>query len=108
MTQPMTLIETEPMRCSRKLILQLVHTINAYSGLLATLKAEIKRVRQELQTLAQQHPEFAQPNQRNSAAYVSFRIMLTCAYLIDVLLIGGLAEFCAKALFPHWPFIPTI
>jgi hypothetical protein len=99
--------ETEPMRRSRKAILQLVETINTYSTLLARIVAEIVFIRQELLALAQQHPEFAHANQRELAEYFVYRLSMVCIYALDVMLIGGFAEFCARALFPHWLFIGT-
>jgi len=100
--------ETEPMRRSRKAILQLVETINACATLVARLVADIVLLRQELLALAQQHPEFAQANQRELAEFFVYRLSLVCIYALDVMLIGGFAEFCARALFPHWPFIGTV
>jgi len=100
--------ETEPMRRSRKAILQLVETINNCATLLARLAAEIVLIRQDLLALTQQHPEFAHANQRELAEYFVYRLSLFCIYALDVMLIGGFAEFCARALFPHWPFIGTV
>jgi len=101
-------METEPIRRSRKAILQLVETINNCASLVARLAAEIVLIRQELLELARQHPEFAHANQRQLAEYFVYRLSLVCIYVLDLLLIGGFAEFCARALFPHWPFVGTV
>lgn len=103
-----TIPEIEPVRHGRKLILALLYAINAFSSLIARLNAEIDRIHEELRLLAQQHPEYAHPNQRDAAAFTTYALMVISAYVVDAALIGVFAEFCAKALFPQWSFVKTI
>jgi hypothetical protein len=95
------------MRSARKFILQILAVMNACASLVARFNTKVDRIHEEIRLLGQQHPEYAYPNQRDAAAFMTYCVMVVCAYVLDAALVGSFAEFCATALFPHWPFVKT-
>ena len=79
METAVNIAETEPVRHARKLLLRLVDAINRAAAVVVRLVAEIKQFHEDLRQLALQHPEYANPNQRDAAAFLTYSIMLFCA-----------------------------